>query len=101
MRARAYTALGLSGLVPAAHYYLAPCILGDDVQAPRDHEVRAVLWPYLVATLVASLVGVGIYITRVPECHWPGSFDLIGQSHNFWHVFVLMAVLSFVEGCLG
>lgn len=60
---------------------------------------------YVQMSLCGSLVGViafALYRSRFPECMWPGRFDLIGSSHQWWHVFtwvgpslVLMGMLEF------
>jgi adiponectin receptor len=46
------------------------------------------------------LIGVAIYISRVPERFYPGKFDFIGSSHNIWHLFVLIAALFHYLGSL-
>ncbi|CAH1999827.1 unnamed protein product [Acanthoscelides obtectus] len=33
-----------------------------------------------------------IYITKIPERFCAGRFDFIGHSHNWWHLFVLLAL---------
>jgi adiponectin receptor len=33
--------------------------------------------------------GVVVYVLRWPERRWPGRFDIVGQSHQLWHVFIL------------
>jgi len=34
-----------------------------------------------------------IYIFRFPERIFPGKFDLIGSSHQIWHIFVLGGII--------
>jgi adiponectin receptor len=46
------------------------------------------------------LIGVGIYIARVPERFFPGKFDFIGHSHNIWHIFVVTAAIFHYFACL-
>ena len=46
------------------------------------------------------IVGVFIYISRVPERFYPGKFDFIGHSHNIWHLFVLAAAFFHYVGSL-
>jgi len=38
-------------------------------------------------------LGVGFYTSRVPECFFPGKFDIIGHSHTWWHICVVVAGL--------
>lgn len=42
---------------------------------------------------VYALIGTGVmfYVTHLPERVWPGAFDLLGSSHQWWHVFVMAA----------
>lgn len=32
-------------------------------------------------------------ICRCPERHAPGKFDLCGQSHQIWHLMVIMGIV--------
>ena len=36
-------------------------------------------------------IGVSFFITRFPECVWPGKFDLLFHSHQIFHIFVVAA----------
>ncbi|KAL7748479.1 minc metabolism membrane protein [Sorochytrium milnesiophthora] len=60
-------------------------------------EVRANWqWSWLNLTIgiaVSYIGGAVIYGTRFPECLFPGRFDLIGHSHQIWHVFVIAGAL--------
>ena len=44
---------------------------------------------------IYSRYGLGFvfYITRFPESKFPNRFDLLGSSHQFWHVAVLTAAI--------
>ena len=46
------------------------------------------------------ILGVVVYISRIPERFYPGTFDFIGQSHNIWHLFVVAAALFHYLGSL-
>jgi predicted membrane channel-forming protein YqfA (hemolysin III family) len=37
---------------------------------------------------------------RIPECWFPGSFDVLGQSHTLWHILVFLAMGAHVFGLL-
>ncbi|KAI7907332.1 hemolysin-III related-domain-containing protein [Cokeromyces recurvatus] len=39
-------------------------------------------------SIACYLVGVIIYGNQFPERFWPGKFDHLGHSHQFWHIFV-------------
>jgi adiponectin receptor len=45
-------------------------------------------------------VGGGLYVSRIPERWFPITFDLLGQSHNWLHVLVLIAGLVRLQGLL-
>ena len=40
------------------------------------------------------IFGATFYATRFPECKWPGRFDLVFQSHQIFHVMVVVAALG-------
>jgi len=77
-----------AGLVPAVHFI---CVA-------TSKEMSCVL-PYLLQMFGFYGLGAIFYVSRWPECRWPGYFDIIGHSHQFWHLFVLLAAASWVEGC--
>ena len=59
---------------------------------------RGLSWAlYFYAPLTKSLLvyvaGATLYATKLPERLWPGGFDYLGASHNFWHVAVLGGIL--------
>lgn len=33
-----------------------------------------------------------IYYTKIPERWFAGKFDIIGHSHNWWHLFVILTL---------
>ena len=37
---------------------------------------------------------------RIPEKYNPGKYDLIGSSHQIFHVFVVLAAISHLTGLL-
>lgn len=48
---------------------------------------------YLIQFL-AALSSAFLYITHVPERFWPGKFDIIGQSHQIFHITSFVCSLS-------
>lgn len=44
--------------------------------------------------------GAAIYAARIPERWFPGTFDMIGQSHNLMHVLVFTGALVRLGGLL-
>lgn len=82
VRAYLYVGLGLSTGVP--FIYLA--------NVPRGHEPYVnpgfELQPWVIGGAV-YIIGAAIYALRIPEKHFPRTFDYIGQSHNIHHACVL------------
>lgn len=42
---------------------------------------------------ISYLFGAVIYIWRFPEKYWPGKFDFGGNSHNIFHIMVIIGVI--------
>ena len=49
---------------------------------------------------VLRQVGAGLYASRVPERWAPGKFDLLWNSHNLFHLAVVMAALIHYKSVL-
>jgi len=49
---------------------------------------------------ISYLVGVAIYMWRMPEKYWPGKFDFWGNSHNIFHVNVIIGVIFHYMGSI-
>ncbi|BAF20094.2 heptahelical transmembrane protein ADIPOR1 [Oryza sativa Japonica Group] len=83
-RALLFVAMGLSGVVPAAH-----------AVAVNWHEPRRnVTLAYEGAMAASYLAGTAFYLTRVPERWRPGMFDLCGHSHQIFHALVIAGALA-------
>ncbi|EPZ32960.1 HlyIII-domain-containing protein [Rozella allomycis CSF55] len=54
-------------------------------------------WPL---TLGTYLCGALIYASRMPERFFPGKFDYVAHSHQFWHLFVVFGVLVQYYNCI-
>jgi len=89
MRAFVFVALGLSGAIPCAHYV----ILEGFYHAFSNASLG---WLVLMAVLYIS--GACIYALRVPERFFPGKFDIWFQSHQIFHVFVVLAAIVHLIG---
>ena len=85
-RAGMFVALGLSGAIPVVHG-----LVGYGV-----YERIGMPWVLLEAVLY--IAGAGIYAARVPEKWAPGRFDMVGASHQVFHVAVVLAALSHFKG---
>lgn len=84
LRAGVFVALGLSGVVPAAHY-----ILWEGFY----HAWNMAAMSYLFLMAFLYIFGAFLYAARIPECIWPGKFDYLFQSHQIFHVFVVAAAI--------
>lgn len=81
--------------------YLAPMLL----QSARDLvRLRRVTMPVAatLGVLVSLFVGGMTYVTSFPERFFPGTFDLVGSSHQIMHVAIAaahMCEFAFILGC--
>lgn len=89
LRAWAFIATGLSGFAPIIH--------GLFLYGWSEMWVRSGM-PYWLLEGLFYGTGVYFYITRIPESIWPGRFDIWFSSHQFFHVFVVMASLVHLYG---
>lgn len=89
MRAGVFLSLGLSGVIPMLHTIIKN---GTKVSFGEGQ----IHWLILMALLY--IFGAVFYATRFPECVWPGRFDLVFQSHQIFHIFVVVAALIHMYG---
>jgi len=83
-RALLFLAFGLSGTVPCIHSVLTK---------GAAHSFSEGQMQYLVLMGAMYVTGAIFFMTRFPECVWPGKFNLVFQSHQIFHVFVVAAAL--------
>ena len=84
LRAALFLSMGFSGVIPATH---AVVLHWDQPQI-----LMALVYEMVMGIFYG--VGAGIYIARIPERWKPGSFDIVGHSHQIFHVFVVAAALA-------
>lgn len=82
-RATLFLAMGFSGVIPAAHA----------VSLYFHHPQVLVALVYEIAMGLLYAAGAVFYVTRFPERWKPGAFDLVGQSHQIFHVLIVAAAL--------
>lgn len=63
-------------------------------------QAREHILPKTLGMFFFYAFGFFFYISNFPERWWPGSFDYIMHSHQFWHVCVVAAVLVWYAACL-
>ncbi|XP_055822959.1 heptahelical transmembrane protein 2 [Solanum dulcamara] len=83
-RATLFLAMGFSGLIPATHALFLHF----------GHPQVLVALGYEIITGILYAIGAVFYMTRFPERCKPGAFDLVGHSHQIFHVFVVAAALT-------
>ncbi|KAG6724023.1 hypothetical protein I3843_03G231900 [Carya illinoinensis] len=83
-RALLFSSMGLFGIIPAIHA----------VFVNWGNPQRNATLAYEAAMAVSYLTGVLVYVSRVPERCKPGWFDLVGHSHQIFHVLVVMGALA-------
>jgi adiponectin receptor len=60
-------------------------------------EVGIFLSPIIMSRLCV-FIGVIFFLSRIPERHAPGRFDLFLNSHQIWHVLIFLGLQSAIEG---
>ncbi|CAL8087251.1 unnamed protein product [Calicophoron daubneyi] len=90
-RAVLFISLGLSAVVPCTHF-----VLMEGFWEAVNYS--ALGWLLLMAVLYIS--GAVIYAVRIPERFYPGKFDIWFQSHQIFHVFVVLAALVHLNGIM-
>lgn len=84
-RTLVFVILGLSAIIPVAHVI-------------KIYGYRTITQTmglsYLITSGALYVVGAGLYAARVPERFRPGRFDIVGASHQIFHVLILAAAAS-------
>ncbi|KAF8565999.1 hypothetical protein P879_06835 [Paragonimus westermani] len=89
LRALMFIALGLSGVIPCVH----TIVIAGFWECVENNSLG---WLFLMAVLYIS--GASIYAARIPERILPGRFDIWFQSHQIFHVFVVIAAMVHYHG---
>lgn len=89
IRAGVFIGLGLSGVVPCIHYVA----LEGWYRAFYESALG-----YLVLMAALYILGALMYACRVPERWFPGKCDIWFQSHQIFHLFVVLAAFVHYHG---
>ncbi|WFD25896.1 inc metabolism membrane protein [Malassezia nana] len=81
LRILLFVFMALMGVVPFAHGAYLHGV------GPMSKFFRPI-----VPSIVSYIIGVVLYGFRFPERLAPGRFDLIGHSHQLWHVAIVLAI---------
>ncbi|ESS67804.1 hypothetical protein TCDM_03525 [Trypanosoma cruzi Dm28c] len=91
LRIMTYVATVMCGLVPTVHYVFS---------TPHNAET---MQTFVGVFLMFLFYGMGVlfYCLRIPERFYPGEFDFFLNSHQIWHVFVLVAACVHFFTCIS
>ncbi|OAX83298.1 hypothetical protein ACJ72_02351 [Emergomyces africanus] len=81
-----------------ALYRLSGATWAIDIWGGANGEANWAILAYTTGHFV--YIGAIIYAARVPERWYPGKFDILGNSHQIFHVLVVIAALSHLTGLL-
>lgn len=54
----------------------------------------------IIPSVMCYIIGLVLYATNFPERYWPGSFDIFGHAHQFWHISIVLAILLHYRAAL-
>nr|OQO24851.1 hypothetical protein B0A51_10338 [Rachicladosporium sp. CCFEE 5018] len=91
VRAAMFVFMGISAVVPVIH--------GIKLYGAAQMN-RQIGLSWLVAQGVLYISGAAIYAARIPERWQPGRFDIVGSSHQIFHVLVVLAAAAHLVGLL-
>ncbi|CAO3678858.1 unnamed protein product [Umbelopsis ramanniana] len=92
LRAGCFLALGLFGVIPVIH-------AGTIYKLPLSFQTMSL--GYLLGMGATYIVGVLIYGFRIPECFWPGKFNIWCASHQLFHFCVVIAAVVHYLGVIN
>lgn len=81
LRAGVFLVLGLCGIIPALHYSLSQGVV-------LAVTAGGIGWLLLMGAIF--MLGALLYAFRVPERFFPGKCDIVFQSHQIFHVCVVI-----------
>lgn len=92
LRGGVFSLLAISAMLPAFHRV---GLIGWD-RACNDIGIQ-----WYLAEALALLLGVGLFIGRLPERLSPGTFDIWGHSHQLFHFCALLGTAFHVIGLVS
>lgn len=90
-RAAMFVGMGLSAVFPVIHGLQLYGI---------EQMTRQIGLGWLLLQGFLYILGAGFYAARVPERLRPGKFDIVGSSHQIFHVLVVCAAVAHLTGLL-
>lgn len=89
LRVKLFVMLGSMGIFPTVHHVL---IHGYETSRSSISLDR------VFAMLTCCVIGVFLFVNRIPERWNPGGFDIFGHSHQWWHICIVLAILCHLVG---
>jgi len=89
LKALMYGGLGIFAGLPVIHLVYLTLTMTDQ----NGNLNFSTSLPYYVSMGVTYLGGLSIYAAKCPERFNPGKFDILGHSHQIWHVCVLLGII--------
>src|SRR5262249_25547542 len=89
LRGGVFTLLAVSAMLPLFHRVGT---LG------WDHACEELGLQWYMGEALALVVGVTLFVGRLPERFWPGAFDIWGHSHQLFHSFAVLGTALHVVG---
>ncbi|CAO1616783.1 unnamed protein product [Sympodiomycopsis kandeliae] len=84
--------------------FLGMCFTGllPFVHASYEHGMMKTLrfLSPIIPSVMCYIIGLILYATNFPERYWPGSFDIFGHAHQFWHISIVLAILLHYRAAL-
>lgn len=84
-----FTSISLSGVIPVCHHVISYGIAAS---------ARSMGLYYLLGVGAFYMAGALLYAFNIPECWYPGLFDIVGNSHQLFHCLVFIAALTHYYG---
>uniref|UniRef100_A0A0N4U3N2 Progestin and adipoQ receptor family member 3 n=1 Tax=Dracunculus medinensis TaxID=318479 RepID=A0A0N4U3N2_DRAME len=87
-----YTSVAIFSIVPAVHWIMLNGGLHTDAVMK--------LLPRLFILYILAMLAFVFYASMIPERFSPGKFDVIGCSHQWWHLLILTAMIYWMNSGL-
>ena len=90
IRITLFLGMACMGIVPFVHGTIL-----------HGYDNMAQFYAPLIPSLGSYIVGVVLYSFRWPERWAPGKFDIVGHSHQLWHVAIVLAIYLHFQAVLS
>ena len=84
-----FLSLGISGFFPMTY-------AATEFGIRQAHSQMG--WGWFILEAVFYISGAGIYVNKYPERTRPGVYDILGSSHQIFHMLVVLGALSHLIG---